>query len=151
MIARIEQLERDLPIHTGLYLFERERHGDLGVRTRARTSALLAAAKHVSDSAERAEIAHEDVERLRQIHMVKAGAATAAAQPRLAVAIVGRALLRILEDVVRLGDLLEFLLGILRPVVAIGVPPHRELAVCLGYIGVGRFASHLENRVKISH
>ncbi len=52
--------------------------------------------------------------------MVEAAAA-AAAQPRLAVAIVRGALLRIAQHVVRFGDLLELLLGFLRAVVAVRV------------------------------
>jgi hypothetical protein len=51
------------------------------------------------------------------------------AQPRLPVAVVRRALVGIAQHIVRLGDLLEFLLGLLRPVVLVGVETHRELAI----------------------
>ena len=63
-------------------------------------------------SAEAAEIPHEDLERLAQIHMVETEPARAGADPRSSVAIVGGALLRIAQHFVRFGDLLELRLGV---------------------------------------
>ncbi len=73
-----------------------------------------------AEPAHSAEVAHEDAERLGEIDVVEATAA-ATAQTRLAVAIVRRALLAVAQHVVRFGDLLELLLGFLRPVVAVGM------------------------------
>ena len=52
------------------------------------------AAEERLEAAQAAEVAHEDVERFGQIDVVEAEAAARAAEPGLAVAIVGRALLR---------------------------------------------------------
>jgi hypothetical protein len=69
----------------------------------------------------------------------------------MAVAIVGGALVGITQDVVRLGDLLELLFGLLRPVVAVGVPLHRELAIRLLDFVVGRGVRDAENGVIVCH
>ena len=61
-----------------------------------------------------------------------------AAQSGLAVTVVHRALVGIAKHVVRLGDLLEFLFGFTRAVVAVGVIRHRELAIRLLDLVVGR-------------
>ena len=55
--------------------------------------------------------------------------AGASPQSGLAVAIINRALIRLTQHVIGLSDRLEFLLGFLRPVVAIGVIRHRQLAI----------------------
>src|ERR1051325_8300969 len=101
------------------------------------------------EPAEAAEVAHEDAERLRQIHMVES--ATAATEASFTVSVIRRALLRIPQHVVRLGDLLDPLFGVLRAVVAVGVVRHRQLAICLLDLVVGRCACNAENRVKIGH
>ena len=102
------------------------------------------------EAAEAAEVAHENAERLGEVDVMES-AATAAAQSRLAVTIVRRALLRITQHVVRLGDLLEPLLGFFRAVVAVGMVRHRELAICLLDLVVGRRARDAEDFVKICH
>ena len=83
--------------------------------------------------------------------VLRAATHAAAAQPLLAVAIVGGALLRIAQDVVRLRDLLELLLGLLGAPVAVGVPLHGELAVGLLDVVVARIARDAERAVEISH
>jgi hypothetical protein len=72
-------------------------------------------------------------------------------QPRLAVAIVRRPLLGIAQHVVRLGHDLELFLGVLGPVVPVGVVLHRQLAICLLDLVVGRAARDAEDRVEIRH
>ena len=66
---------------------------------------------------------------------VETGAARAAGAALLeglmAEAIIGRALLLVLEDVVRFADVLEFLFGLLIARIAIRVIFHRQLAIGL--------------------
>ena len=128
---------------------ERERHRDLDVRAGARTTAARASAEQLLEAAEAAEVAHEDAERFGQIDVVEAAAARP--QPRFAIAIVRGALLRIAQHVVRLRDLLEPLLGFLRAVVAVRVIRHRELAICLLDVVVGRRSLNAEDAVEIRH
>ena len=78
------------------------------------------------------------------------GVATTA-QPFLAVPIVHRALVAVAQDIVRLGDQLEALLGVLRSAVAVGVILHRKLAIRLLDVLIRRVASKLENFVEIRH
>src|SRR5829696_2937179 len=126
-VAGVEHLERDLLLHTGRHLGEREWNGELHVGARARATRSLPSTEQILEAGEVSEVAHEDAERLGEIDVVIA--ATAAAQPRLAVPVVRGALLRIAQDVVRLRDLLELLLGFLRPVVPVGMVGHRKLAI----------------------
>ena len=97
-----------------------------------------------------AEVAHEDVERFAQIDVVEPEARRRPPTPGLAVAVVGRALLRIAEHLVRLGDLLEPLLGLGRGV-PVGMVLHGELAVRLLDLGLGRVARHAQQRVEFAH
>ncbi len=85
-------------------------------------------AEQIAQPAKAAEIPHEDVERVSEIDVRRPATST---QSRLAVPIVQRALVGVAQDVVRLGDRLELLLGVLRPVVAVGVVLHGELSVRL--------------------
>ncbi len=82
------------------------------------------------------EVAHEDVERFAQIHVVEADSHRRSADAGLAVAIVGRALLRIAQDLVGLGDLLELGLCLGRRV-PVGMVFHRQLPVGLLDLGLG--------------
>src|SRR5688500_9978999 len=78
-------------------------------------------------------------------------AASPAAKTRFTVPVVCRALVRIAQDVVRLRDLLELFLRLARPVVAIGVKLHRELAVGLLDLVIGRCLRDTENGVIVGH
>src|SRR6185437_523033 len=128
-IARIEETDRDLLVDARRDVGEREWHSHLHVLAGTRTVAVAACrrAEHLLQSAEPAEIPHEDPERLGEVDVVKAAAA--AAQAGFAVAIVRRALLRIAQHVVRFRDVLEPLFGLFRAVVAVRMIRHRELAV----------------------
>src|SRR4030088_3012680 len=75
----------------------------------------------------------------------------ASAQPRLSVAIVQPAFIRIAQHVVRLGDRLELLFGFLRAGVAIRVARHRLLAIRRLYLELPRPTCNTERLVKISH
>src|ERR1700694_4390322 len=77
--------------------------------------------------------------------------AGAAAKSGLTVTIVERALVRIAQHVVRLGNRLELLLGFLRAVIAVGMAFHRQLAIRLLYCFVARAALDAERLIKISH
>ena len=130
--------------------------GDLGQREPDGHPDVLPAARILAPPAEErleprhsAEVAHEDVERFGQVHVVEAEPALAPGA-RLAVAVVGRALLRIPEDLVRLGDLLELRLRV-GGRVPVRVVLHRELAVGLLDVGLGAVARHAEQRVEIAH
>jgi hypothetical protein len=68
----------------------------------------------------------------------------------VAVAIVGRALVRILEDLVGLVELLELVLAILVARIAVGMMLHRELAKRGLDLRVVRRAFNAEGLVKIA-
>src|SRR5207248_4317823 len=127
------------------------RDRDLDVRSgpNAAAGASATEAEHFVEAGECAEVAHEYAECLGKVDVVEAGSASA--EPGFAISVVSRTLLRIAEDIVRLGDLLEFLFGVLRPVVAIGVVLHRKLAICLLDVIVRGAMGHAENRIKVSH
>ena len=115
-----------------------------------RGSCRRAAAEDGLEPAHPAEVAHEDVERLGQVHVVEPEPALARAHPRLAVAVVGRALLGIPQHLVRLGDLLELGLRVGRRV-PVGMVLHRELPVGLLDVGLGTVARHPEQVVEVAH
>jgi hypothetical protein len=64
--------------------------------------------------------------------------------------VVARALLRVGEDLVRLGDLLERLLGLLVAGVAVGVVLERELAVRLLDVVLGGALRQTEHVVVVA-
>ena len=150
-VARLEQLGVDLlfDAHRDFGECERDRHLDVRARAYAPAGAPAAEAEHFVQTRERAEVAHEDAERLGEIHVVEARSASA--EPGFAVTVICRALLWIAQDVVGLRDLLEFLFGVLCPVIPIGVVLHRELTVRLLDVVVRRATGHAENHIKISH
>ena len=155
-IARVEQLRGERLLDAGRDFLERQLHGELHIAATPRIARPPAATsagrtEQVAQPAEAAEVAHEDAERFGEIHVMEAGAAGGAAQPRFTVAVVRGALVRIAQHVVRLGDRLELLLRFLRPVVAVGVELHRELAIRLLDVVVGRRLRDAEDRVIISH
>ena len=88
-----------------------------------------AAAEHVlEDVAEHGA----EIETLRAVEAAGAGArAHAAVEGGRSVAVIGRALVGILQDVVGVIEFLELLLGVLVAGIAIGVILHRELAIRL--------------------
>src|SRR3989442_792518 len=115
---------------------ELERH--LQVRPTVPVARALAAEDRV-EPAEAPEVAHEDVERLGQVEMREAEPALAAPpgarrrtapQARFTVAVVDGALVGIAQHLVRLGEPLEPLLGVVA-LVAIGMVVHSELAIGL--------------------
>src|SRR5690606_23328007 len=117
--AAVKGLELDGALRAGGDLVQ----GELDVQPDVLPPALLPALPLPEEPLEAAEVAHEDVEGLAQVHVVEApvpGGATAPAQPRLAVAVVAGALVGVLEHLVRLGDLLELRLRVRRGV-AVGV------------------------------
>src|SRR3989440_1966928 len=107
------------------------------------------------EAAQPAEVAHEHVERFGQVEVrepeVTAARSASAAQTGGAIAIVGGALLRIPQDLVGLGDLLELRLGRLLFVrtYAIGMMLHREATVGLFDLGFVRVARDAEQRVVV--
>src|SRR5690606_34395553 len=91
------------------------------------------AAEQVLES-EGAEVAHEDLERVREIEPAEAARTrirAGALDPGVAIAVVRRAPLRVAQDLVRLRRFLEALLGLLRPVVPVRVILQRKLPVGL--------------------
>src|SRR5262245_816177 len=77
--------------------------------------------------------------------------AAAALEPSLTIPIVDGALVRILEHLVRLGDFLEALFGVLGPVVLVRMILHRHPAIRFLDVVVTRVASDAERRIKIGH
>src|SRR5262249_7319305 len=103
------------------------------------------------ESAQSAEVAHEDLERFGQIHMMEAEpSGTGAAHAGPSVAIVRGALLRVPQDLVGLRDLLELGFGFGR-LVAIGMVVHRELPIGFLDVGLGRGPRYPEQFVKFVH
>src|SRR5438034_16251 len=134
-------------------LVERELESDLEILAAvAVPPRALAAAEEGIEPAQPAKVAHEDVERFRQVEVAEpeALARTATARPSLPVAVVEGALLGITQHLVRLRDLLEALFGGLVAVVAVGVILHGELAVGLLDVGLGSIAPHAQHRVVIA-
>ena len=153
-IAGIEQLDLDLFADASVATSdERQPQIDLEISARARPGLLaLPAAEHVAEP----EVAHEDVERFGEVHMMESATAatTAAAQPGLAVAIgTRRASSDRAKHVVRLrrSPCQLLLLGFLGAGVLIGVPLHREATVRLLDVVVGRAAFNAKNCVKVGH
>ena len=73
-----------------------------------------------------------------------------APQARLPIAVVGGALFGITQHFIRLGDLLELLLGRFVTVVAVGVVGHGELAVGLLDVGLRGFPRNAQHRVEVA-
>jgi len=94
-------------------------------------------------AAHRAEHLLEDVGKAAGEPPAKAeiaGAAAAVLERGVAVAVIGRALLIVLQDVIGFADVLELLLGGVVAGIAVRVILHRELAVSpLQFIGISRF------------
>src|SRR3989475_596823 len=138
-------------------LGQRELERPLQVRPTVPVASALAAAEDRVDPAQAPEVAHEDVERLGQVEMREAEPALAAPpgarrrtapQARFTVAVVDGALVGIAQHLVRLGEPLEPLLGVVA-LVAIGMVVHRELAIGLLDVGLGSVARHSQNPVVV--
>src|SRR2546430_699189 len=133
------QLERDLQVLP-----------PLAVAPRA-----LAAAEEGVQSAQAAEVAHENVERLGEVEVCEAEPAARRARPahaRHAVPIVGGALLGITQHFVRLRDLLELLFGrrLLLGSDAVGMMLHGQAAVGLLDLRLARVPRHAQQRVVVA-
>ena len=102
-----------------------ERAAALGIARIAKLAGDVA--DYHSTPVEAAEVAHEDVQRLRQIDVLVL-LLLASAETGFAIPIEGGALLRITQHVVRFGDRLELLLGLFVPVVLVGMILQRQLA-----------------------
>src|SRR5262249_34596214 len=162
-LAALEVLDADLLLHARRDLLERERQADLQVvaapRPRAPPAAraAAAAAEQVVERALAAEVAHERAQRVGQVEAgVEAtaaaakAAARAAAGLRVAELVVARALLRVVQHLVRLGGFLELGLGLLVARVAVRMPLHGELAVGLLDVVHGSAARHAQHLVVIA-
>ena len=152
VLAGVQRLELDGAPHAGGHLGQRHLHGDADVLPAPGLAlhARRAATEEGLESAEPAEIAHEDVQRLGQVHVVVLEAPAAAPEARLAVAVVGRALLRVAQYLVGLGHLLEPRLGVVRRV-AVGVEVHGLLPVGLLDLGFGGATFDAQQCVEIAH
>src|SRR5712691_1862039 len=134
-----------------------ELEGHLQVRPTVPVASALAATEDRVEPAQAPEVAHEDVERLGQIEVGEVEPAPptptgarrrTAPQARFAVAVVDGALIGIAQHLVRFGEPLEPLLGVVA-LVAIGVVVHRELAIGLLDVGLGSVARHSQNPVVV--
>ena len=133
-----------------------ERQRDLGLEVAAAlcgapsADAALTAAGALLRAAASAEQVGEDVaEAAAERTRVKATAATGREPERAGAAVVGLALVGIGQDVVRLRDLLETLLGLLVARIAVGVVLARELAVGLLDLLVGGVLAYAEDLVVV--
>src|SRR5205807_2674908 len=146
----------DLLGGTARHLGEIELEGHLQVLAAVLLAAAPApASKKRIEAAQPAEVAHEHVERFGQVEVrepeVAPAPSTPAAQTGGTIAIVAGALLRVPQDLVRLGDLLELRFGRLFFVRthAIGMVLHREATVGLFDLGFVRVALDAEQRVVV--
>src|SRR5882762_96074 len=147
--ARLETLDPYRLGGAGGDFGERELQSDLDV-VPAAPIAHLAAAKETFKTSATAQpkVPHEDRKSFGEIevHRVEAAGTT---RPLMTKAVIGRALLRISQHLVRLGNELEFLFGGFVAVVAVGVALHRELAVGLLDVRFARIPLHTEDDVEI--
>src|SRR6185436_18410953 len=97
-----------------------------------------------------AEDAFEDIGEGGAEIGVETGPAAALLERRMAEAVVGGALLLVLEDVIGLVDFLEMVLAILVAGIAVGVPFHSELAVRRLHLRFGRGALDAEDFVVVA-
>jgi hypothetical protein len=138
VLAALDQLVVDLDLRAGRRLLERDLHRDRHVAAlrgtaRGAPEGVAAAEERVEDVAERAEALEVRREAARREALV-------------AVAVVGGAALGVGEDLVRLGGLLELLLGLGVVPVHVRVELARERAERLldrALVGVPRHAEHL--------
>ena len=150
--AALEGLELHGPLRAPGHVLEREPHGDPHVLAAAAIAGRARSPPPNIDS-------NPPMPPKSRMKMLSASARSTwwnpcaprpAVEPGLAVAVVRRALLRIAQHLVRLGDLLEVLLGVGRRV-AVGMVLHRELAIGLLDVGVGGVAGHAEQFVELAH
>jgi hypothetical protein len=144
-IARVEKLCDDFLLHAGGDFCKRETHGDFHV-VRARRASALRFAQEVAET----KVAHEHVQGVGQVE-VRVRLAARAAQALFAVSIVQAALLRIAKHVVCLGHFLELRLGVLGPVVLVGMILHRQTAIRLLDLVIRGSARNAEYFVVILH
>jgi hypothetical protein len=150
---RFARLQRGDPhglVGPGEHVLEREGQTHAQLRTLLACGAAAASAptEHFAESAEAAEVPHEDFERVAE---VEAARGPTASQPLLSVTVVQLTLLGVAQHLVRLRDLLEALLGVGRAFVLIRVMLERELPVrLLDLLGV-RVAGHAQKLVVVGH
>jgi hypothetical protein len=144
--AGLHPLDGDLPFLTEDSFLELERHVEAKVAATLNPGGLALAA-HVEHLAE--EIAEDvaDILSAEGVTPLKRAAtrASAAAEGCVAVAIVGRSLVRVTQHLVRLAAGLELFFGLRIVRVAIGMVLHGELAIRrLHFLvgGVSRYAQH---------
>src|SRR5690606_19936827 len=99
---------------------------------------------------ELAEQVGEDVGTRREVEAGTGTAAPSALERGMAVLVVGRALLVVLEDVVGLVDFLELLLGLLVARIAIRVILHGQLAVGFFQVFSRGVAAHAQKLVIVA-
>src|SRR5690606_6906665 len=142
--------DRDLDLYLGRLAVKRILEADLEAVAQVR-AAPRPAARRAAASERAAENRLEDVAEVGEIGVMGAPASTHALLERgMAEAVVGRALLRILQAFVSRAYGLELVLVLLAPAVAIRVILHRQLAVGGLDRRAVRIAGDTENLVKIS-
>src|SRR5690606_1545963 len=154
-LARVQHLDLGRLPRTLRDLGERQRDPDADVAAPPPAASCPAARAPAAEQvleAEAAEVAHEDLEGVREVEAAEAARAGARTlHAGVPVPVVRLTLLRIAEDLVRLRRLLEPLLGLLGPVVPIRVILQRELAVrLLDRFGV-RIPRNAQDLVVVSH
>ena len=120
------------------------------IRAALRAAATAPAAEEIAEAEHVAQDVAQVAE-LREDRWVEPGASTrGGAHARVAEAIVETSLLRVGEDGVRLGALLEFLFGELVARVAVRMELHRQPAVRALDFGVARGLGDLEHFVVVA-
>src|SRR5690606_30833799 len=141
--------DRDLDLYLGRLAMKRILEADLEVVAQVR-AAPRPAARRAAASERTAEDRLEDVAQVAEIGVMRAPASAHALLERgMAEAVVGRALLRILQAFVSRAYGLELVLVLLAPAVAIRVILHRQLAVGRLARRAVRVAGDTENLVTI--
>ena len=117
------------------------------MRALLRPAAPASAAKQIAEAEGVAEPA-EDVFEAHECGRVESRRSLSA-EPRVSEAVVGGPLLRIREDGVRFGRLLELLFGVLAALVAVGMVLERKLAVGRLEVAFRRAAFDAKNDVVV--
>ena len=110
-----------------------------------------ATAEKVAERASASEVPHEDLDRVREVEAAEAASSLAAVKSLLPVAVVELLLLRIAQNLVRAGDLLEALLRLQRTLVAIGMVLHRQTPVGFPYLLHVRAPGNAQGLVVVCH
>src|SRR5690348_12409546 len=149
-LTALQAFELDCLLCSEGNLGQGEPHGHPDVLTPAFFTPAPSSAEERFEPAHGAEVAHEDVERFAEVDVVESIAAAGSAQTCLAVPVIHGPLLRVAQNLVCLGDLLELRFR-LRRGITVWMVLHRELPIGLLDLRIGGLARDAQQRVELAH